>query len=318
MHKYQHIVNNFDFREVEGLLDKQIIIQPKLDGSNCQIYIEYGKLVITTRNHVLSAGNDIQDCYKTLSQDKRYFDFFVKYPHVKLVGEWLIQHSIIYQESAYNKLYVFDGIIKDSEKGHGECDYIQYEQLIIMLNEFNIEHVPYMNIEYHPNLFVDFFKNLEYLQLANYLVDVEKTLFYKKDLKKEAKYIDHLKGFGEGIIVKNYNYKNRFNRSIWCKLVNNEHYKNKSSKIKKEKITIDMSKEEDFINNNLNEHLMDKCYFRLDENKNIGDYIKLCQKEFKEDFVIDNSELDIKIINKLIAIQAKEYLQNLIISPKLD
>ena len=72
MKKYQHIENKFDGISTKALLDGDIIIQPKLDGCNCQIYAENSEIIITSRNNILSEHNDNKNCYKTLIQDARY------------------------------------------------------------------------------------------------------------------------------------------------------------------------------------------------------------------------------------------------------
>lgn len=305
MKKYQHLENNFNIKALVGLLaDDTVLIQPKLDGSNCQMYMENGELVITSRNNILSLTFDNAGCYNTLIHEQKYKDFFNDYPNIKLAGEWLVCHKIKYNPDAYRKFYVFDAIYLDSEDEDGKADYMPYDELSLLLDEYNIEHVPHIYIYTHtlkeqlakdPNLL--FTSNLE---LSNYLIDSDVPM-------------------GEGIVVKNYNYKNPFGRSVWCKVINTEVFKQKVNKPKQIKSYDFESK---FVDENLNEHLLSKCYYKLAidgqlDKKLIGDYIKLCQNEFLEDFsqpyILENKITDFnhKAVNNMVAQESIKYIRSL-------
>lgn len=292
--KYQHVANKFNGVEVNGLLNGELIIQPKLDGSNCQMYKQDNELRITSRNNILSLDNDNASCYKTLITQNKYKKFFEEYPNIKLCGEWLVKHHINYIEDSYNEFYVFDAIDMATENDHGQCDYLSYVELTILLDSYSIKYVPWLKLDaedFKSKINIFFQENIEF---CNFLIDAEGPR-------------------GEGIIVKNYDYKNKFGRSTWCKLINENAYKNKGRKIKSSRI-IDKNKEESFVNNHISDHLFNKCYYKLAtdgilENEFIGEYVKLCQSDFIDDFMTleDRLLFNIKIIKNIISVRAVKF-----------
>ncbi len=288
-YKYQHLERDLNGKETQGLLNGMLTIQPKLDGSNCQIWMENGKLKISSRTRVLSAIQDNAGCYQALKNDHRFIDFFTAYPDVKLIGEWLVPHTIKYKPEAYRKLYIYDGIRVDSENEQGHAEYIEYSTLSIFLYEYDIEHVPYL----HTNAYSwhkEYFSTPEF----NWLLPDPET------------------DEGEGIVIKNYGYSNPFGRKVWCKVINEEFYKLKKEKKPKDRVRSakNAEAEQAFLQANLTTHLLSKQLHKMGEfeRKRIGEYIRSCQLEFSEDFPND---LDVKVLNNLIAHEAREYLKEL-------
>lgn len=292
-YKYQHLEKHLDRPELSGLLEGTLTIQPKLDGSNCQIWMEDGKLVISSRNHILGNHKDNHGCYQTLKNDARFIEFFKANTDVKLIGEWLVPHSIKYREDAYKKLYVFDGIKIGSENGTGQAEYIDYGGLQSHLTSYEISHVPYgqMNAK-------DWDKSYKtMIQMCpefNWLLPNPET------------------DEGEGIVVKNYGYTNPFGRKVWCKVINEEFYKLKGQKKPKIHVSKDYTIEKNFVEQHLTGHLLSKQLHKLGEfdRKRTGEYIRSCQLEFVEDFVGVEDNVDVKILNNIVAQYARNYLMD--------
>ena len=311
MKRYQHIVNRFDSEDCDGLLNGFIYIQSKLDGNNCQMYLDNNEIVITSRNNILSEINDKQNCYKILIKDDKYRKFFKRYPNIKLCGEWLVQHSVHYIEDSYNKFYVFDGIVLDTENDLGQCDYVNYDQLASVLRTYKILTVPYI-VEYGEH-----FKNKMLQQNFNEIYETS-GIPYSKVCNFLLPGDDNELTKCEGIVIKNYGYKNPFGRSVWCKLINHEWFKNKGQKVKKI-IKYDNSAEQNFVDEKLDDHLLAKCYFKLImdgilDKSQIGAYVQLCQTEFLDDFIqaefITNETFNLKQINKFVAKKALEFYRS--------
>ena len=294
--KYQHIENDLNNRDCSGILKGTITIQPKLDGSNCQMWLEDGKLTISSRNKVLSETEDNHNCYKSLINDIRYHKFFNDHPHIKLIGEWLVPHTVKYISEACKKFYVFDAIEFGSENEEGHATYYSYHNLVELLSEYNLEYVPYITLM--DELFIKLLPNIltysPYIPTFNFLLEPS----------GECK--------GEGIVIKNYDYKNPFGRSVWCKLINYEFYKQKDSKRKEQKPKVYKDYEKEIVLlRQLTDHLLSKQLNKLEskDNTRLGEYIKSCQAEFKEDFidVYEINPFDMKYLNNKIAHRAKEY-----------
>lgn len=189
--KYQHI-ERFGNEEVDGINLGECYVFTKLDGSNGQIWFEDGNMKYGSRNRELSLDNDNAGFMAWAIEQKQYSDYLEKYPNHRLFGEWLVPHSIKgYLESAWRRFYVFDVMEGDQ--------YLHYEDYRLKLEEFGIEYVPAFrkltNGEYSH--FVEFIKDATYL-----LQDGE----YKP----------------EGIVIKNYEFRNKYDRHVWAKIVSNE------------------------------------------------------------------------------------------------
>ena len=293
--KYQHVENNLHSKECQGLLDGVIVIQPKLDGSNCQIWMEDDDLIICSRNNVLSLSKDNHKCYQMLFNNERLKNFFRENSNLKLVGEWLAPHRVKYKEDAYYKFYVFDVIYLDDDM-NGASRYMDYIDAAIILDSFGLSHVPYVVTE--SPVFPISTSIMNWFDKAsnNFKPSFENFLCEESD--------DFI---CEGIVVKNYAYRNPFGHQVWCKIINEKFYKQQRA-IQKEKIVIDDSKEALFVSENITDHLLFK---KLDEFKDLdikktGQFIRACQLEFLDDFKEKVVDLNIKSINNNIAKYAKE------------
>jgi len=296
--KYQHIENKFTSLQCEGLTKTgTITVQSKLDGSNCQVWYDAksNKIRVGSRNRLLSIGSDNKGCYQKLSNDERFIAFFKEHPNVKLVGEWLVKHKVEYVEEAYNELYVFDAIEFDSEDDNGKATYYDYTDLANVLNSYGIKFVPAFVFDHKlvNTYLAEFFKSDVGISLCNFLC---------KDATSE-------KAIGEGVVIKNYSYKNRFGRSVWCKLINEEWYK-LNAKVKKQKVYIPSGLEDAFVSERLTEHFLSKELNKLEyvDMTQIGTFIKACIKEFLEDFEQEMAELNVKLVCNIITTLAKNYI----------
>lgn len=227
--KYMHI-ERFGEMEVEGIEFGECFIFPKIDGTNSQLWYD-GELKAGSRNRELSLDNDNQGFFAWAIQQENIAKLFLEYPYLRLYGEWLVPHTLkTYREDAWRKFYVFDvGVIT----GEGEelMPYLQYQPL---LEKYNIDYIP-------PICSI---KNATYENLINKL---ESNLFLIEDGR----------GVGEGIVIKNYSYRNKYGRQIWAKIVRSE-FKEKQSKIKHTEAFASKMVEQEIIDHYLTKVMIEK------------------------------------------------------------
>ena len=195
--KYQHI-ERFGTPEVEGIELGTCYVFPKLDGTNASVWMDdNGNICAGSRNRQLNLDQDNAGFYAHVIEDERFRDYFNMYPKNILYGEWLVPHSLkTYTDGAWRKFYVFDVLQKISEDNYRYMPYTDY-----------IENVHWVNIDYIPALAVC--ENPSAEQLYGML---EKNQYLIQDGK----------GAGEGIVIKNYNFVNKYGRMTWAKIVRSE------------------------------------------------------------------------------------------------
>ena len=190
--KYQHI-ERFGTPEVQGIEVGMCYIFPKLDGTNSQLWWDMG-LQAGSRNRHLSLESDNAGFYAWALQQQNIITFLDFNRELKLFGEWLVPHTLkTYTKDAWRKFYVFD--VLDLSDG----TYLSYEKYKPMLQEWQIDYIPPICKVQNPT----------YEKLTSYLTT---NTFLVEDGK----------GAGEGIVIKNYNYRNPFGRVVWAKIVANE------------------------------------------------------------------------------------------------
>ena len=243
--KYMHI-ERFGTPETNGIENGMCYVFPKIDGTNSQLWFVETKdrmirqLFAGSRNRQLELDNDNAGFYNWAIEQKNIWDFFNKYPNLRLYGEWLVPHSLkTYKENAWRNFYVFD--VMDGE------NYLPYEGYKELLEPFGIEYIPAICKVENPT----------YERLI-------------AQLEKNGYLIEDGKGVGEGIVIKNYNYKNKFGRQTWAKIVTNEfkakHQKTQITEIKEAKII-----EEEICKKYVTKSLIEKELAKI-ENENGGDW----------------------------------------------
>lgn len=200
--KYQHIERLGNI-EVEGIEIGECYIFPKIDGTNSSVWLKDGEIRCGSRNRELTLENDNAGFYAEMLKHEEIKKFLTKYPQYRLFGEWLVPHTLkTYREDAWRKFYIFDVAI-DNPTADGGLEYIPYSNYVPLLTEFNIEYIAPLKIIKNPTE-------------AMLLHVVENNMYLIKDGE----------GVGEGIIIKNYNYYNKYGRQKWAKIVRNEFKEN--------------------------------------------------------------------------------------------
>lgn len=203
--KYQH-VERFGTLECENIQIGKCYIFPKIDGTNSSVWLgEDGFIHAGSRNRELSLSGDNGGFFAHISKDENILRCLKENPNIRIYGEWLIPHSLkTYRDDCWRKFYVFD-VIEEFE--NGEFRYIPYDEYKILLDKYNIEYLPPIAIINNPT-----YDNLTALLSKN-------TYLIKED-----------SGSGEGIVIKRYDYRNKYGRVVWAKIVTSE-FKDKHTKV---------------------------------------------------------------------------------------
>ena len=234
--KYQHI-ERLNTIETEGILEGIVYVFPKIDGTSGSLWCEDGTIHCGSRRREVTEEDDNQGFATKFQKDPRFTEFFNDYPNLRLFGEYLIPHSLkTYRDDAWREFYVFD-VTYEKDAGY---DYIIYEDYAELLEEYGINYIPPIAIRENPTE-------------EDLLIDIANNKFLIQDGK----------GDGEGIVVKNYSYVNRYGRRTWAKIVTNEfkekHVKAMGAPTKLAKRMV----ESDIVEELLSEHMVEKAYAKI-------------------------------------------------------
>lgn len=196
--KYTH-VERWGNTEVEGVELGTCHVFPKIDGTNASVWWDCG-VQCGSRNRLLSEEADNAGFHAWIqkSEESNNIGLFLRsYPNFRLYGEWLVPHSLkTYREDVWRKFYVFD-VAHPACTEEGEM-YMSYEDYQPLLESFGLDYISPLRI----------IKNGNYQQFLGLL---EANDFLMQD--------GHT---GEGIVIKNYEYQNRYGRNNWAKIVSSE------------------------------------------------------------------------------------------------
>lgn len=246
--EYIHL-EKFGNTEVEGIELGVTYIFPKVDGTNASVWLgdETGtqRICAGSRTRQLELHSDNAGFYAWVTQqaeqgDTPLMEFFVRYPHLRLYGEWLVPHTFKgYREDAWRHFYVFDVYNDETEQ------YLPYDLYKTLLDEVGYT-------DYIPPLAI--VKNPDYETFLKY---VAQNFFLCPDGGDP----------GEGIVIKNYDYQNKFGRQCFAKVIRNE-FKDMHNKVMgAPELNTGLMNEERIVQGAVTAHFVDKVLakIRLDE-----------------------------------------------------
>lgn len=243
--EYMHI-EKFGNLEVEGIELGQVYVFPKLDGTNGSIWWEEAsngergweiKGASRTRQLSFDADNAgfLHYFYNENGYDSLHGDFLERHSHLRLFGEWLVPHTFKgYREDAWRKFYVFDVYNDDTHQ------YLSYEAYKPLLDQYGIEYIPPLAI----------IKNASY---ENFLRILNQNFFLCPDGGEP----------GEGIVIKNYDYENKFGRQCFAKIIRNEFKDLHNKTMGSPEINMGRMNEERILNKVLTLALIDKTIAKI-------------------------------------------------------
>jgi len=192
-YKHYHKIHRLGKEEVEGILKGICMIQEKIDGANTSIWMQDGKICCGSRNNILSLDVDSHE-------EENTFNGFVKYvrehegirrllqdnPEFRLYGEWLVKHTVSYKPTSYKHFYLFD--IEKDEK------FMEATGVSMLAAKYEI---------HFPQLFET---------LNNPTMEELNTWVGQSNLGEK----------GEGIVIKNLGFVNKFGKLAYAKVVTND------------------------------------------------------------------------------------------------
>lgn len=209
--QYQH-VERLGSTEVQNIELGECYVFPKIDGTNASLWYYNDSIQAGSRTRHLTLEADNAGFFAWALQQPNLLNYFKEFPTHRLFGEWLVPHSLkTYRQNAWRDFYVFDVCIdKQSDEithdGDTTVYYLHYEEYRKDLESFNISYIPALCK----------IKNGSYEQFVNQLMG-------------NIYLIEDGKGTGEGIVIKRYDFKNKYNRPTWAKIVTSE-FKEKHQK----------------------------------------------------------------------------------------
>lgn len=242
--KYQHL-QRYGTTEVQNIEIGTTYIFPKIDGTNASVWLDKnGEIQAGSRKRHLTIDDDNGGFYAWVKKQKNILEYLKENPNHRLFGEWLIPHSLkTYKDDSWRNFYIFDVAVDKSEteithNAEDKVKYLPYKKYKHLLENKGLSFIPLMAKITNPT----------YEQLI-------------EQLAKNTFLIDENKGIGEGIVIKNYEFKNRFGRNSFAKIINSEFKEkspNLSSVLKDKKVEKDIAKE--FVTT----ALVEKVYAKID------------------------------------------------------
>ncbi|WP_137743376.1 RNA ligase family protein [Robertmurraya siralis] len=225
MKKYQDIVRHGKsgtHLTIEG--NPYIVIQEKLDGANASFKFENGELKCFSRNTELNKDNTLRGF--TVWANQHFMSHEGLAENYIFFGEWLVRHKLSYGENE-NQFYLFDiyDLVED--------EYLPYSKVANAAEELGLNLVP---VFYEGE-----FQSLEHIQS-----------FVGKSKLGEI---------GEGVVVKNTDFKNKYGNQQFTKFVSDSFAE--MAKTKKHKVNTQKDDLQEFVNATVNKARVSKIIHKL-------------------------------------------------------
>lgn len=173
--------------EVEDILLTPFLVQEKIDGANISIFQLEGELRCGTRTRMLPEDESFNGFQEAVQANFNLAMWFSRNPDCILYGEWLVKHTITYPDDAYRKIYLFD--IFDTTTGE-------------FWSQNKVEdEAEFLGLEY-PKMFTP-----------------DGPVLLTLEQIKEFVGKSFVAANGEGVVIKNPTFKNKFGDAVYGKLV---------------------------------------------------------------------------------------------------
>jgi len=92
-----------------GILNGTVFIEEKVDGANASVWMQDGEIRCGSRTRDLTAsGSEFRGLIDYVKNHEGITAYLQEHPNHRLFGEWLVRHTISYNETSYQKFYLFD------------------------------------------------------------------------------------------------------------------------------------------------------------------------------------------------------------------
>lgn len=290
--KYMH-VEKLISPEVENILLGTVYVFPKIDGTNASIWCEDQVIGYGSRNRTLTLEGDNAGFANWASQQSKFAALFEAFPEYHLYGEWLVPHSLkTYREEAWRDFYVFDVLDRVTNK------FVPYEEYKKVVEAFGINYIPPLAIINNPSMEQ---LHSQVAKCGQYLV-------------KDGE------GTGEGVVLKNYDFVNKYGRICWAKIITNEfkerHHKEMGAPILNGTDFVEQKIADEFCTADFLRKEYEKIVLDAGEwnNKLIPRYLQTIFYELVREecwnFIKKNKNptIDFKLLNAITTTKAKKFL----------
>lgn len=269
-----------------------ITITEKIDGANASFILnEFNEVDCFSRNNQVTEGNTLRGYYGWIKENIKPE---LLNPKFRYYGEWCISHKIQYKPEYYQNFYLFN--VYDEELS----EYLSDDVMRSEANRIGIKTV-------------DLLYEGEYISFEHLLTFVGQS--------KMAINI------GEGIVVKNVNYKDKYGNQVFVKLVSDEFRETQKQKAPKDP-NRPISIEQEFINMTVTKARVDKLLHKLvDENileekfgiEDMGLILKNLGSRIYEDVMKEESDslpenYEVQILRKAIGGLLPKIVKDIIIN----
>jgi hypothetical protein len=285
--RYPHL-ERMGNREVDNIEIGTAYVFPKIDGTNASVWWDGEKVCCGSRNRQLSLEKDNQGFMTHVVQNESLKRCVENNPDIILYGEWLVPHTIKhYREDTWNKFYVFDVYSRVEDK------FIPYEQYVPILVSHDIEFIPCL-------------KKIVNGKAEHFLHEARECRFLLPN--------EHV---GEGVVVKNYEWKNEFGSQPWAKVVLAE-FKDKHMSNSPAAIREVQSDEAAIVEVACSPTLIQKEYAKLSvdgwENKNIPRLMEtvfhcvVVEELYNAMKTVKNPTIDFRYLRQLVGQKVKKQI----------
>lgn len=277
MKKYHDIVR-LGHKSTVGMLNEgdNVVIQEKIDGANASFRLIDGKVVAFSRNTQLDEHNTLRGFYDWVQQN---IDPTSLRPDFIYFGEFLVSHKVQYRDDAMNQFYLFD-IFDTTTERYLPFGSVQSAAHFLGLNLIHV------------------FYNGPYIDFAHLQSFVGQSAYGN---------------VGEGVVVKNVDYIDRYGRQLFVKLVSESFAEQQKQKLPKDP-NQPSSPEQKFVDTYVTSARVDKFLYKLvdegviDEQygmEDMGVILKNLNPRIYDDLIKEESdylpdECDHKLLRKSI------------------
>lgn len=290
--KYQH-VERFGTDEVDGIEVGECYVFPKIDGTNAHVWHDGKTFRCGSRHRELTLENDNAGFMAWAVEQDNLQAMAKKLKGYHIFGEWLVPHSLkTYREDAWRDFYIFDFVTPDGE-------HWRYEKWKAFADEYNVNYIAPLRVIKNPT-----YENLtKCLDANNFL-------------------IEDGKGAGEGIVIKNYDFVNRFGRQVWAKIVTSSFKEKHHKEMGAPLVSGSQMIEEQIVEKFLTDEIIDKVLANIKSSGGWNsrytprllqtvfyDFVRECTWGYVKEF--KNPKVDFKTLNRFVQLRTKSHLSDL-------
>ena len=291
--KYLHL-ERFGTDPVDGITVGLCHIFPKLDGTNASFWVDdAGVFHCGSRNRELDINSDNAGFMNWALQQEAILNMARAFPNYRFYGEWLVPHSLkTYRGDAWEKFYLFDVMSPTNE-------LLPYDVYKLICDKFKVEYIPCTLKVMNPT----------YEILHNHAI-------------KNTFLLQEGHGYGEGIVIKQYGWKNRYGNLTYAKLVT-QAFKEAHVKTMGCSTFENRPIEEKIAQEFVTVHLVEKVIAKIRSNEGTftAKHIPRLLHTVFHDVITEelweaikrhkNPKIDFKLLNQFITKQTKEITPNI-------